>query len=134
MVTRLAYRARGHENLHVADGVLNLPEERASHGVRRLAAVESSRGSFEDATGQVRERTGLGLGRRQVEELAYRAAVDFEEFCAIGERDSVAVADLLVLAADGKAVVMRPDALRAPTARAAPRAAPKFKTRLPRRG
>lgn len=29
-VRRLAYRARGEENLHVADGVLNLPAERAS--------------------------------------------------------------------------------------------------------
>jgi hypothetical protein len=69
-VGRLAYRARGEENLYVADGVLNLPAEHASHGVRRLAARTAAVGSFEDATGQVRERTGLDLGKRQVEELA----------------------------------------------------------------
>jgi len=33
---RLAYRARGEENLDVADGALNLPNDRASHGIRRL--------------------------------------------------------------------------------------------------
>ena len=41
------------------------------------------------ATGQVRERTGLALGKRQVEELAVRAAVDFDAFYAerVSERD-----------------------------------------------
>jgi len=31
-VDRLAYRQRGEQNMYVADGALNLPEERASHG------------------------------------------------------------------------------------------------------
>ena len=31
-VSRLAYRRRGQENLYVADGALNLPDKRASHG------------------------------------------------------------------------------------------------------
>ena len=48
-VQRLAYRHRGHRNLCPADGLLNLPVERHSHGLRRLAAIESSRGSFEQA-------------------------------------------------------------------------------------
>lgn len=46
-VQRIAYRHRGHANLYPADAVLNLPPERHSHGLRRLSAVESSRGSFE---------------------------------------------------------------------------------------
>jgi hypothetical protein len=54
--------------------------ERHSHGVRRLAAVQSSRGSFEDATEAIAEATGLQIGKRQVELLARRAAVDFEDF------------------------------------------------------
>lgn len=41
-VERLAYRRGGHANLHPADGGLNLPAERHSHGLRRLAAIESS--------------------------------------------------------------------------------------------
>jgi hypothetical protein len=134
-VGRLAYRGRGEQNLYVADGLLNLPvEERASHGVRRLVAVESSRGSFEQATGQVRERTGLRIGKRQAEQLAVRAAVDFEEFyatraCLPVKEDNN---DVLVLSADGKGIVMRAEALRAATAQAAQRASPKLKTRLSR--
>jgi hypothetical protein len=131
-VTRLAYRRRGEENLYVADGVLNLPVEQASHGVRLLAALESARGSFDDATGQVRERTGLQIGKRQVEELASLAAVDFDGFYATRERSPVAEEDVLVLSADGKGIVMRSDALRPATAKAAQRASPKLKTRLSR--
>jgi len=132
-IGRLAYRQRGSENLYVADGVLNLPIEHASHGVRRMVAIEAAAGSFEHATGQVRERTGLALGKRQVEELAVRAAVDFEAFYAerISERDDEREHDdVLVLSADGKGIVMRSDALREATARAAQRASPKLKTRL----
>ncbi|MDA8066990.1 MAG: hypothetical protein M0T77_00020 [Actinomycetota bacterium] len=82
-VTRLAYRQqRGEQNRYVADGVLNLPEEQASHGVRRLAAIYSAAGSSEHGTRQVHDRTGLGLGTRQVEELAVRAAADCEGFYA----------------------------------------------------
>ena len=55
-VGRLAYRRRGEENLYVADGTLNLPEEKHSHGVRRLIALEAPRGSFEDATDAIRRR------------------------------------------------------------------------------
>jgi hypothetical protein len=131
-VARLAYRRRGEENLHVADGVLNLPPERASHGVRRLAAGESARGSFDDALDQVRERTGLTLGKRQVEELARRATVDFEEFYATRARSPADEGDVLVISCDGKGIVMRPDALRAATAQAAQRASPKLRTRLSR--
>lgn len=42
-VRRIAYRRRGEANLHPADAVLNLPAEKHSHGLRRLAAIESSR-------------------------------------------------------------------------------------------
>ena len=48
-VERLAYRAPGVGNLHPADAALNLPVERHSHGLRKLAALEAPRGSFDDA-------------------------------------------------------------------------------------
>lgn len=136
-VSRLAYRAKGQQNLYVADGLLNLPEEHASHGVRRIAASEAAAGSFEHATGQVNERTGLGLGKHQVEQLAVRAAVDFERFYterASGQRElpdgEQERRDVLVLSADGKGIVMRTEALREATRQAAARASPKLKTRL----
>ncbi len=71
---RLAYRHRGVGNLHPADAALNLPTERHSHGVRRLAAVEATRGSFGDAAEAIFRTTGWGVGKRQVEELTARAA------------------------------------------------------------
>jgi hypothetical protein len=134
-VKRLAYRRRGQGNVYLADSLLNLPAERASHGVRRLVAVESSRGSFDDATCQVRGRTGLQIGKRQVEEPARLAAADFQAFYAsearcAGEENDDNDNDVLVLSADGKGIVMRPDALRPATAQAARRASPKLKTRL----
>jgi hypothetical protein len=131
-VGRLAYRRRGEENLYVADATLNLPEEKHSHGVRRLVALEAPRGSFEDATEQVRRITGSQLGKRQVEELALRAAVDFEAFYEQREHDAVDQDDVLVLSCDGKGVVMRPEALREQTKKQAESSEHKLKTRLSR--
>ncbi|MGH3503724.1 MAG: ISKra4 family transposase [Nocardioidaceae bacterium] len=129
-VTRLAYRHHGHANLYAVDGQLNLPTERHSHGLRRLAAVESARGSFDDATEAIRAGTGQHVGKRQVEALATRAAADVEEFYTTRQPVSVEAGDALVLSADGKGIVMRPEALRPVTARKANRASGKLKTRL----
>jgi hypothetical protein len=118
-VQRLAYRARGHADLHPADGVLNLPAERHSHGLRRLAAVESTRGSFAEAAWSIQRATGQRLGNRQVEQLAQRAAVDFDGFYATRSQPLCQAGDVLVLSCDGKGVVMRPQALRPATAKAA---------------
>ena len=79
-VTRMAYRAPGAANLHPADADLNLPEEKHSHGLRKLAAIEAVRGSFESAAAAITRATGVTVGKRQVEELARRAAVDVEAF------------------------------------------------------
>jgi hypothetical protein len=133
-VTRLAYRCRGHANLYPGDGRLNLPQEQHSHGLRRLAAIEGSRGSFEEATAAIGRTTGQQLGKRQVEALAARAAVDVEDFYATrrpppGGHDDVQD-DALVISADGKGIVMRPEALRPQTARKAQAATTKLKTRL----
>src|SRR5680860_1238612 len=116
----------------VADAALNLPRELHSHGLRELSAIESSRGSFEDATDAIRRVTGVRLGKRQLEQLAARAAADFEAFYTQPARSQAAAAqgDLLVLSADGKGIVMRPDALRPATAKAAGQATAKLATRL----
>ncbi len=129
-VSRMAYRAPGVPNVHPADAELNLPEERHSHGLRRLAAVESARGSHEDAAAAITRVTGVTIGKRQVEELARRAAAGIDRFYA-GRRpapcdDGVA----LVLQADGKGIVMLPGALRPATAKAAAAGKNKLATRL----
>jgi hypothetical protein len=129
-VERLAYRRPGRGNLHPADGALNLPRERHSHGLRALAAVESTRGSFEEAAEAIGRATGQAVAKRQVEALARRAATDVETFYDTIEREPANDADVLVISVDGKGIVMRPDALRPATERAAAAATNKLETRL----
>jgi hypothetical protein len=79
-VTRIAYRVPGAANLYPVDAALNLPAGKHSHGLRKLAASEAARGSFE-ATGQaIGQVTGTGLGKRQAEQLARAAAADVDAF------------------------------------------------------
>jgi hypothetical protein len=118
-VERLAYRARAQADLHPADAVLNLPAEQHSHGLRRLAALEAARGSFAEAAWSVAQATGQRLGNRQVEQLTRRAAVDFDQFYATRSPPLCEAGDVLVLSCDGKGIVMRPQALRPTTAKAA---------------
>ena len=72
-VRRLAYRARGSENLYIADAQLNLPAAKHSDGLRRPAALEAPRTSFEDAQAAIVRQTGQQLGKRQIRELAVAA-------------------------------------------------------------
>ena len=129
-VRRLAYRRRGHVNLHPADADLNLPIELHSHGLRRLAVVEATRGSFDGVREATRRSTGQRLGKRQLEALAQRAAIDFDAFYEQRKGRTGEVGDVLVISCDGKGIVMRPDALRAATAQAAARSTTKLATRL----
>ena len=130
IVTRLAYRQRGRANLHPADRALNLPVERYSHGLRELAGIEATRGSFDGAVEAIGRGTGQTVAKRQVEELATRAAVDFEAFYATSPRSATVAGDVVVVSADGKGIVMRPDGLRPATADAAAKATTKLDRRL----
>jgi hypothetical protein len=127
-VQRTAYRHRGEDNLYPADATLNLPDEIYSHGLRRRAAEEASRGSFDEAVAAIERGTGQHVPKRQAEELVRRAAADFETFYEDAKKAPAATSDVLVISADGKGVVMRPDALRPATAKAA--ASKKLATRL----
>lgn len=118
-VRRIAYRAPGSPNLHPADAALNLPAEHHSHGLRRLPAVEATRGSYDDAVDGIATATGQRLGKRQVEALTARAAVDTDAFYTLRKPPPGAGDDVLVLSCDGKGIVMRADALRPATAKAA---------------
>jgi len=133
-VTRNAYRARGCGRLYPADAALNLPEGLHSHGLRRLAAIESARGSFDDAQQAIYRATGQLIGKRQLERLAHDAAVDCDAFYAQRQQPETAERGALVqvISCDGKGIVMRPDALRAPTQRQAQRSKHKLATRLSR--
>jgi hypothetical protein len=126
-VTRIAYRARGHADLHPADAVRNLPAEKHSHGLRKLAALEAARGSFADAAAAIERATTVRVGKRQIEALACAAAVDVDAFYTAHAPVEPADTKVLGLSFDAKGVVMRPDGLRVGTAKAA--ASQKLSTR-----
>lgn len=107
-VARIAYRAPGQSNLYPGDAVLNLPVERHSHGLRRLAAIEASRGSYDDTVEAIGRASGQQLGKRQTEQLAARAAADFDAFYAQRKPPVTDSDDVLVLSCDGKGIIMVP--------------------------
>ena len=129
-VSRIAYRLPGLSNVHPLDAALNLPEEKHSHGLRKLTAIEAARGSMEDARAAVARATGVSIGKRQLEEMARRAAAHVEAFYAWRLVSEVPDGWPLVLTFDGKGIVMLPDALRPATAKAAESAEGKLATRL----
>jgi hypothetical protein len=133
LVGRLAYQAVGVESLHPMDAALNLPPELYSHGVSQFVAEHAAIMSFDDVVGELLTATGTAIGKRQVEEMAVRAAVDFEAFY---QRRRAAndvleeTRDPLVLTCDGKGVVMVPEDLRPATKKAARKKVRKLATRL----
>ena len=129
-VSRIAYRSPGRSNVHPLDAALNLPEEKHSHGLRKLAAVEAARGSVEAAGDAVVRATGVRIGKRQLEELARRAAAHVDAFYLFRVIDPAPDGWPLVLTFDGKGIVMLPEALRPATAKAAAAAKGKLATRL----
>ena len=118
-------------NLYPADAVLNLPVGRHSAGLARLVAVEAAGGSFQEVVAALERATGVRLGKRQVEDLARQAAVDVDAFYTTRRPTAGTAEQVLVLQADGKGIVMRPDGLREATAKAAVKAGKgKLATRL----
>jgi hypothetical protein len=122
IVRRIAYRSgvRGVPSLFPRDAVLNLPPCGYSWQLQRLAEMFSRSGSYEQAREFVLAVTGVGIGKRQLEQITARAAADAERFCQDqdGRRDRAVPAagqeDLppLAISADGKGVAMRPEARR----------------------
>ncbi|WP_328508493.1 ISKra4 family transposase [Streptomyces mirabilis] len=129
-VTRVAHRGRGLGNVHPADVALLLPAGRHSMGLRRLAVTEAVRGSFDQAHDAVERRCGKVLGKRRLDELVVAAAVDVDDFYRTRIPVPCSREMPLVVQVDGKGVVMRPEALREATRRAATKAATGHRGRL----
>ena len=131
-VKRLGYGAPGVGSLHPLDADLKLPKEEYSLGVRRMAAQEATKASFDLTAAVLADRTGKTIGKRQLEQLVQRAAVDYDAFYAqqtpaantVDMADRASRADtpsgsILVITVDGKGIVMTPQDLREPTRKAA---------------
>jgi hypothetical protein len=129
-VSRVAYRSPGRSNVHPLDAALNLPEEKHSHGLRKLTAIEAARGSIDAAGAAITRATGVRVGKRQLEEMVRRAAAHVEAFYLSRVIKPASDGHPLVLTFDGKGIVMLPEALRPATAKAAAAAEGKLATRL----
>jgi hypothetical protein len=128
-VTRCAWRRPGAGKLYPADAALSLPASRHSHTLARLAALEAARGSFEAAHAAITRRCGPVIGKRQIEQAVVNAAGDIAAFYAARIPMPCTASTLLLISADSKGVVMRPEALRPATAKAATRQG-RMRTRL----
>ena len=104
--------------------------EKHSHGLRKLAAIESARSSFDSVAQASLAPPEPSSASARWRSLLASAAVDIDAFYA-DRRPGMAPDDrLLVLTLDGKGIVMRPEALRKATATAAAAARRKLATRL----
>jgi hypothetical protein len=118
-VPRAVYQAPGVTGLHPMDAALNLPDELYSHSVRRYVADNAARSSFDEVVEGLRKVTGATVPKRQVEQLAERAAQDFDAFYATRAVEAEKTQALLVLSFDGKGIAMRREDLRPATRKAA---------------
>ncbi|MCP4346806.1 MAG: ISKra4 family transposase [Desulfobacterales bacterium] len=122
-VKRLAYSAEGSASLHPKDARLSLPKELYSHELRRKVAREAAKDSFDEVCATIKEYTGAHVPKRQAEDLAKRAAADFDAFyekrkCTDPEQAGQ-TGRILVLTTDGKGIAMRKEDLREATRKAA---------------
>jgi hypothetical protein len=132
-IQRAGYGQEGTSSLHPLDAELNLPPELYSHELRRRAAEETAKGSFDEVALSIQRTTGGAVPKRQIEQLAARAAQDFDAFYQQRHLQADAqqeTGSVLVLSADGKGVVMRTEDLREATRKAAGVRKHKLATRL----
>jgi hypothetical protein len=129
-VNRLLYQAPGVAGIAPLDAALGLPEEKYTHDLRRIVAEESARASFEEVAELVAKHTGGHVPKRQVEELAKRAACDFDEFYRSRLGPPEDTDHLLILSFDAKGVAMLHRDLREATRKAAEETPRHLETRL----
>ncbi len=133
IVTRRGYGGRGLESVFPLDAELNLPPDKYSHGLREVLVEEVIGGSFEAALDHLARAGGGQMAKRQAEEVTVHLSQDFDAFYAQPLASGQAGGDeqkLLVISADGKGIVMRPEGLREATRRALEREEHKQHTRL----
>lgn len=121
-VERMGYGQRRAESLHPLDAELNLPEERYSFELRRRVAEEAAKSSFDETLESIGKTTGGHVPKRQIEELAMRAAQDFDTFYEMRQGQAAVCEQsesVMVMSVDGKGVVMRMQDLREQTRKAA---------------
>jgi hypothetical protein len=127
---RNLYQAPDVEALAPLDAAMELPEEKYSYEVRRIVAEEAARASFDEVVELVQKRSGAYVPKRQAEELAVRAARDFDDFYRNRIREVEATEELLILSFDGKGIATIHRDLRDATRKAAEKTPRRLETRL----
>ncbi len=132
-VERTGYGMKGQNSLHPMDAELNLPNVLYSLELRRRVAMEAAKNLFDETIELVENTTGASVCKRQAEELALRAADDFDDFhqtrhYSVDQNQSTG--SVLVVSVDGKGIVMRTHDLREKTRKAAEARTPKMNKRL----
>jgi len=130
---RAGYGIPGVESPHPLDAELNLPGERYSLELRRRVSEQAAGNSFDETLQAIGNGTGSHIEKRQIEQLAARAAQDFDAFYQRRRMEAAHCRDagsILVISADGKGVVMRAEDLREHTRKAAEAATQKMGSRL----
>lgn len=130
---RAGYGAVGATSLHPLDAQLNLPPERYSHNVRRLAAETATAQAFDEVVALIETHSGAHVPKRQAEELTMRAAQDFEAFYATRQPQTpaevAARSKILAITTDGKGVPLRRADLKPATQKAAAASSPRLQKR-----
>ena len=118
--SRIAYKRHRRPNLYPQDAELNWATGHSySAGVVKRVAKASGVVPFAQAAAQVSEAGAITVGKRQAEQLAIGAAIDFEAFYAARRPQPSPAGTGLLITADGSAFSVRPEALRPATAKAA---------------
>jgi hypothetical protein len=127
---RNLYQAPGVAGLAPLDAAMELPDEKYSYEVRRIVAEEAARASFDEVVELVKKQSGAEVPKRQAEELAIRAAQDFDEFYRDRLRAPEDSNDLMILSFDGKGIATVHRDLREATRKAAEATPRRLQTRL----
>jgi hypothetical protein len=117
-ITRLGFHGKDACALFPLDGALNLPvDSRMSPALQRHVARESARGSYEQACNTVEAFLGVAPGKRQAEETALAAVLDFAAYYEAKtlKPDPEKAGDVLAMTTDAKGIVVRTEDLREPT-------------------
>lgn len=129
-LARTGYSQRGVASLFPRDAQLNLPAHGYSHRLQKRVAVKAVKESFAGVVNDIATETGVRIGKRQVEQIVYAAAQDFDAFhaqpCAPEVQQRAQAKPIQVLTFDGKGVVMRQEALREATRKKAAACAQKL--------
>src|SRR6266699_5962647 len=88
-VARTGYSQRGVASLFPRDAQLNLPARGYSHRLQKRVAAKAAKMSFDEVATDIETETAVRMGNRQVEQLVYAAAQDFDGFYAQGCAEEV---------------------------------------------